>query len=215
MIYKLKSQYFCLSTEERANVTTHGLGLILGLISLTLLLYACWTGLQRFGVLVIHLGAIFMLLSSTTYHYHTEVNKKYFWKIVDHISIFVLISCSYTPFIILYMPTAEGMNYLLLNWTIAALGVLFKLIFKDKYEIFSVIFYVSLGWMVLGFISTIYEAMPASGFMLLIIGGVCYTIGVVFYLLNRIKYNHAIWHVLVLLGLVSHITSLYISSCYF
>jgi hemolysin III len=208
---QLKNKYKNLHVEEKANVITHAFGLITCILISPFILATEQSSLQFYGILTFMVGAGFMFLSSTSYHFATDEKQKFTWKIIDHISIFVLIGCSYTAFLLFYFHSSDGLSFLMIHWSIIIGGILFKLIFKDKYEIFSVILYVFLGWMVVIKYNNIITPMHADVKFWLFMGGASYSIGVVFYLIEKLKYNHAIWHIFVLLGFISHCLALAIS----
>ncbi|MBK7637727.1 MAG: hemolysin III family protein [Saprospiraceae bacterium] len=207
----IKFLYKNLPINEKVNVITHGTGLLLSVLLCPLLLFSENLSLQFLGLCVFTFGLIFMFFSSTFYHLANKDVRKNRWRVVDHISIFFLIGGTYTPFILFYYNTKEGLAFLLLHWMIIAGGVLFKLIFKTKYEIISLVLYLVLGWMILFIYDEISKNMTDAVKFCLMAGGLSYTIGVFFYVKTSIQWNHAIWHILVILGGAGHFIALLLS----
>lgn len=199
-----KTSYKLISDKEKANVLTHAFGLLLVLVFCPVLLcsepiHAPWVGLVIFII-----GLVFTYFSSTYFHLQNDIQQRNKWRIIDHISIFILIGSTYTPFILFYYNVPDGHTFLFVHWMIILGGILFKLIFKDKYEIFSVTLYLLLGWMVLLIYDPITTGMSGEVKFWLLMGGLNYTIGVIFYVWKKLYYHHAIWHIFVILGSASH-----------
>jgi hemolysin III len=152
-----------------------------------------------------------MFLSSTIYHITNKDILKNRWRIVDHISIFLLIGSSYTAFILLYYPTSFGLKFLAAHWVIIVFGIIFKLIFKTRFEIVSLALYLCLGWMVVFIYQDITANMTTIVENWLLAGSAFYTIGVLFYIQTKLAWNHAIWHIFVIFGCASHYLALYLS----
>lgn len=206
--YNIKNVYQQLPLDEKANVLTHGSGLILTLLSAPVLLFSEAISPQFWGLCVFIFGMTFMFFSSTFYHLANKEALKNSWRIVDHISIFFLIGGTYTPFILYYYNTSEGLKFLLLHWIIIVCGIIFKLVFKTRFEIVSLALYLVLGWMVVFIYDEISKNMADNVKYWLIGGGISYTIGVYFYVKTRIAWNHAIWHIFVILGCAGHYLAL-------
>lgn len=206
--FYINSLYQKLPLDEKANVLTHGAGLILALLFSPVLLFSQAFSPQFWGLCVFILGMTFMFFSSTFYHLSNIEVLKNAWRIVDHISIFLLIGGTYTPFILYYYYTPDGLKFLLLHWIIIASGILFKLIFKTRFEIVSLALYLVLGWMVVFIYDDISKNMSDIVKYWLIGGGLSYTIGVYFYVRTSIQWNHAIWHIFVLFGCAGHYIAL-------
>lgn len=207
----IKSLYYNLPTDEKANVITHAVGLVLAILLTPVLLYSQVISPQFWGLVVFSFGMMFMFFSSTFYHLANKEVRKNRWRLVDHISIFILIGSSYTPFILFYYNTPEGIHFLELHWVIICFGILFKLVFKTKYEIVSLLLYLILGWMVIFIFRDISQNMGTDVMFWLLLGGLSYTTGVFFYVRTRIQWHHAIWHIFVLLGCAGHYIALILS----
>ena len=156
------------------------------------------------GVSIYTFSFLLVFSVSTIYHCLFEPNLKKVFKIIDHISIYFLIAGSYTPFILFFSNSQSGIFLLSTLWGLTFLGTILKIFFIEKYEIISVIIYLLMGWSILIMPSTFFEVIPNLCLNLIIAGGIFYSVGVVFYLWEKLKYNHAIWHVFVLVGGICH-----------
>jgi hemolysin III len=203
--------YSHLSLDEKANVITHGFGLVVAICFTPVLLASENVYLPYLGLCVFSFGMIAMFFCSTFYHLANKDVRKNRWRILDHLSIFILIGSTYTPFILFYFHTDAGMQFLLLHWIIILFGIGFKLVFQTKYEIVSLSLYLILGWMVLFIYKDITYNMADSVRYWLLGGGISYTIGVYFYVKTHLAWHHAIWHIFVILGCAFHWIALYLS----
>ncbi|MCL4130471.1 UNVERIFIED_CONTAM: hypothetical protein GTU68_052794 [Idotea baltica] len=154
---------------------------------------------------------IMTYVSSTFYHGIQQPKLKGALRIVDHISIYFLIAGSYTPFIILFLQESWGWLLFAMLWSLVAIGIVFKLFYTHRFDLFSTIIYLIMGWMAMLWIKPIVTNSSPEALILLIICGLLYTGGVVFYLWHKLLYHHAIWHVFVLGGSICHYTALIIS----
>ena len=211
MIHQFKSLFFNLPLDEKANVITHGFGLVLAILAAPWLLWSEWQPIHLLGLSVFVFGMVFMFTSSTCYHLANKEVRKNKWRLIDHLSIFILIGSTYTPFILYYYNTQSGMRFLLLHWVIIVFGIVFKLIFKTRFEIVSLTLYLVLGWMVLFIYRDITLNMSDTVNFWLIAGGISYTIGVYFYIKTHLAWHHAIWHIFVIFGCAAHYIALYLS----
>ncbi|MGM5470363.1 PAQR family membrane homeostasis protein TrhA [Flavobacteriaceae bacterium LMO-SS05] len=191
--------------EERLNAWTHGIGTGLGVLGLVLLLMYCDSGvLDIFSVTVYGISMIILFLASTLYHSVQDEKRRHYFRIVDHISIYLLIAGSYTPVTLILLPDSRGWLLFGLVWGIAAFGVILKLFFTGRFEIFSTLLYLIMGWLIVFDFTALVESMSANGVFLLFAGGLFYTVGIVFYAIHKIPYNHVIWHFMVLGGAICH-----------
>jgi len=198
--------------EEYWNIITHVAGTSLATLGLLLLLSVNDTvtdGFKFVSVLVFGLSSIFVYAASSLYHYNWDKPFRKLYRTLDHIFIFYLIAGSYTPFMLITFDKEKGWILFLAVWIVAFIGTLFKFFFTGKYEILSVLFYVGMGWMILLEFKEFMSSTPADTFHLLIGGGIMYCIGVVFYLKDSLKFNHAIWHVFVMMGNFLHFGAVY------
>ncbi len=200
-------------TEERLNVISHGFGLVLSIIALALLIVTATKNGTIWHILSFSIyGASLVILysASTLYHYVQEPKLRYKLNILDHAAIYVLIAGSYTPYAINVIEGTVGWAMFGTVWTIAIVGASLKLFFTGKYGIISTIAYILMGWLGIFAIKSLLQNMPVEGVIWLVIGGISYTLGAILYGLKRVKYNHAMFHVFVLLGSISHFISVFI-----
>lgn len=198
--------------EERINYISHGLGALLAIIAGILLIVkgsylstGPWIGLWIYA-----LSMVLLFSASMLYHMSTSADRRYFYKKVDHTAIYYLIAGTYTPFLSIAIPTAKAQYLLIALWIIAALGTLFKFIFIHRFQKLSLIAYLLMGWLAVLVIDDMQQYLSAQSLTLLIIGGLAYTVGALFYALKRVRYAHAIWHIFVLIGAGSHFLSIYL-----
>jgi len=203
--------YYDLS-EEKINVITHAIGLLLSIAALVLLIiHASSNGSTRHIVSFTIFGASMILLysASTLYHYSQTPNIRRKLNILDHASIYVLIAGTYTPFTLVTLKGALGWSIFGITWGIALVGVFLKLFYTGKYDKISTIAYVAMGWIIIFAVKPLIENLPLNGLYWLLAGGVFYTIGAILYSIKKIKFNHAIFHIFVLLGSFSHFMAIY------
>ncbi len=200
------------SLEEKLNIITHGIGLVLSIIALVLLIvHASEMGTTRHIVSFTIFGASLILLyaASTFYHYfqHPDIRKKL--NILDHAAIYVLIAGTYTPFTLITLKGTIGWTIFCITWGIALVGVFLKLFYTGRYDKISTIAYVLMGWIIIFAIKPLIKNLPIEGLYWLLAGGVFYTIGAVLYSIQKLRFNHAIFHVFVLFGSFSHFMAIY------
>lgn len=198
--------------EEFANMLTHGIGAILSLVGLCLMVrYAVREHEAGLIAAVSIFGASLLLLylMSTFYHLFQHPKTKHVFRILDHSSIYLLIAGSYTPFTLVYFEGALTKTFLILTWSLALCGIVFKIFFVKRFNLVSTGIYVGMGWLVIFAIKPLVEAAPTGAIVWLTVGGLLYTSGVIFYLWHRLPYNHAIWHLFVMGGSFSHFCAVY------
>lgn len=200
------------NTEEKLNVITHGLGLILAIISLPLLILKSldFQGFWQVSSFIIYaVSLIILYAASTFYHAAKEPKLRRKLNIFDHAAIYVLIAGSYTPFCLVVLPEPSGWYLFVFVWLFAFAGVILKLFFTGKYNKLSTALYLIMGWQVVFLIKPLIHNLSYDGLFYLVAGGVFYTVGAIFYSIGKVKYNHAIFHVFVLLGSFSHFWAIY------
>jgi hemolysin III len=198
--------------EEQLNIITHGIGLLLSVLGLFLLIYKGLTlESTRIMISFIIFGASLILLyaASTLYHSTKDLKKRFYFKILDHIAIFILIAGTYTPFALVTLKGSTGWIILGVVWAIALFGTILKLFFTGRFKILSTLLYVGMGWVIIFAIEPLMENLSSPGLMWLLGGGVAYTLGAILYSISRISYNHAIFHFFVLLGSYCHFMAIY------
>jgi hemolysin III len=199
--------------EEIASSVIHGVGWMLGIAELILLVIfsaiygSIWhiVSCTVFGVTIVVMYAV-----STVYHSLRGSGAKHVFKILDHSSIFLLIAGTYTPYTLVFLRGLSGWVLFGIVWTGFILGTVFKSFAIKKLKILSVVLYIIMGWSVIPVIGEVIKRVPAGGVILLFTGGVFYTVGVPFYILKRIPFNHAIWHLFVLAGTTFHFLSVFL-----
>ncbi len=198
--------------EEWLNTWTHGVGAIGGIASLMLFTITTTASGQWLKLLTMNIyGATLtcLMTASALYHAATEPTKKAKLKLFDHCAIYLLIAGTYTPLIIHSVPSTMGFTVLALVWLLAIAGIAVKLKFGSQYKTFSVITYLAMGWLSLLVIYELIHALSPTALSLLGLGGVIYSAGVYFYLNHKIPYNHAIWHLFVLVAAICHFSLIY------
>ena len=195
---------------EWLNTLTHGFGWALSIAALVVMVFfAAIHGSARHVVGTAVFGSTMVLLyaMSTLYHAFRDVRVKKVFRILDHAAIYLLIAGTYTPFCLTVLRGAWGWSLFGVVWGLAALGILFKSLFGPRYELFSVSVYLTMGWLVLIAILPLWRALPPWGVAWLFGGGVCYSLGTLFYAWESLPFNHAVWHLFVLAGSSCHIVA--------
>ena len=192
--------------EEFWNVITHFIGLILSIIGLPVLLYydQKLTGFSLISILLFEFGLICVYTASTLYHYVSDPELKQKLRIFDHVSIFYLIAGSYAPVCLITLYHGTGLKIFISIIIITLIGTIFKVFYTGKYEKFSLALYLAMGWIIVLDFKSILELFSLNAIILLVASGLFYSLGTVFYSLQKIKYSHAIWHLFVLAGSTSH-----------
>tara|TARA_B100001093_G_scaffold514527_1_gene588747 strand:+ start:565 stop:1185 length:621 start_codon:yes stop_codon:yes gene_type:complete len=191
--------------EEYWNALTHFIGLIGSIVGVFFLFSYNnnLTSLSNVGIILFGFGLISVYLSSTLYHYVSEPILKEKLRIFDHISIYYLIAGSYAPVCLITLLNMSGLYIFAVVSVIALFGTFFKLFYTGRFEKLSLILYLFMGWLVIIDAKTLYDIIEFNGFLLLILGGASYSIGTIFYSINR-KYAHTVWHLFVLAGSTLH-----------
>ena len=198
--------------EERLNIITHFLGLIASVIALGMLLWralainSIWYIISFF---IFGASMVTLYLASTLYHSSTTPARREKLKVFDHSAIYVLIAGTYTPYALISLQGTVGWILFGVSWGLALVGIGIKLFFTGRFKKLSTAGYVLMGWVSVFAAKPIYEALEYHALLYLLLGGAAYTIGAIFYLLRKVPYNHAIFHVWVLLGSAMHFISIY------
>jgi hemolysin III len=192
--------------EEKLNALSHSLGIALGIIGFVLLLKenASNTKFATFSIVVYSLSIILLFSASTLYHFVNKQSLKLKLRILDHISIFFLIAGTYTPVALISLSQGNGWFIFYAVWGIALIGAILKVFFTGKFEVLSLLMYLFMGWLIIFDLGNLIDNTTFPGQMLLALGGAFYTLGIIFYTIRRIPYNHLIWHFFVLGGAISH-----------
>lgn len=197
--------------EEIANAITHGVGALLAIAALVLLVvFSSKYGNVWYIVSYSIYGTMLVILyiASTLYHSLPGRNIKHLFQIFDHSSIYLLIAGTYTPYILTKLRNPLGWTIFGIVWGLAVIGIIMKTFWVTKYVGLSTIIYVIMGWLIIIDFKPLMHAMPHAGLILLIVGGILYTVGAVLFMFDNIPYNHAIWHIFVLAGSTCHFFSI-------
>ncbi len=209
--YTTSSSNFYSVGEEIANSIIHGVGAGLSIAGLTILvvLGALYGNAWHIVSFSIYGSALILLyLASTLYHSFQKPKIKRVFKILDHVAIFVLIAGTYTPFMLVNLRGPWGWSLFGIIWGLAIMGIIFKLFFIDRFERFSLLIYLLMGWLCIIATRQMLMEIPTGGLLWLISGGLLYTSGVLFYQWKNLRYSHAIWHLFVLGGSICHYFSI-------
>jgi hemolysin III len=198
--------------EEILNVISHFLGLLLSIAALALMvtfasLYGTAWHIVSFSIFGSSLVVLY--LASTLYHAARKRKVREKLNVFDHAAIYVLIAGTYTPFTLVTLNGAMGWVLFGITWGLAVTGVILKLFYTGRFEKLSTASYILMGWVAVIAVQPLIEALSGGGLFYLVAGGICYTIGALFYSINKLPYNHAIFHVWVLAGSIFHFVSIF------
>lgn len=198
--------------EERLNIISHAIGFLLSIVALVLLIKkAIAIGNDRhiISVTIYGLSLIILYAASTLFHSAKQPRLRKRLQIFDHSAIYVLIAGTYTPFTLITLYGTTGWIIFSITWAFALIGIILKLFFTGKYKLISTLMYVFMGWIIVFAVKPLINNLPIDGLYWLMAGGISYTIGAVLYSVKRLKYNHAIFHIFVLIGSFCHFHSVY------
>ena len=214
MAAKLPKRSYSLS-EELISSVSHGVGAVIGLVELVVGVWFAALSGNLWAVVAMSIygfSLVLLFLMSTLYHALTPKRAKAVFRIFDHVSIFVLIAGSYTPYTLVLIREHNpvlGWAVFIIIWVMAILGIIFIAISIERFKVSSMIAYLGMGWMIVFAMSTLVQLLSPLGLALLIGGGVVYTAGVIFYAIgSKKKYFHSIWHFFVLGGSLLHYFSI-------
>jgi len=193
--------------EELANCITHAAAVIASLIGLILLIMVSSESGDPWRVVsctVFGFSLLFFYSASTIYHSVRGDRIRYVFRILDHVGIYLLIAGTYTPIALVILRGPIGWWLFGVVWGLAVAGIIFKAFLTHRLKFLAPVFYIALGWLVIFAFEPLLESMPLAGVDLLIAGGVIYTVGILFYAIDQIPFNHAIWHLFVMAGSVCH-----------
>jgi hemolysin III len=198
--------------EEIANAVIHGIGALLSIAALVLLVVFSAINGQPWSIFssVIYGSSLIILyLSSTLYHSFQRKKMKDLFEIFDHSAIYILIAGTYTPFALITLSGRLGWIIFSVVWVLAAIGIIFKIFFVKRFRILSTILYIAMGWLVVFAMEPLVTNLDFWGVFWLVIGGILYTVGTIFYVWRKIPYHHALWHLIVLAGSICHFFSVF------
>ena len=202
-----KDEWHETPAEHIANAITHGVGFGLSIVCLVLLVV--FASLRRGAWEIVSCSVygatlVILYLASTLYHSIHKPHVQHVLHIIDRAAIYLLIAGTYTPYLLVPLRGALGWSLFGVVWGIAAVGIVFQARFIGRYQFLSTLSYVAMGWMVVATIVPLLNVLPVMAIIWMAIGGLCYTLGVVFYIWKRLKFAHAIWHLFVLAGSLCH-----------
>ncbi len=200
--------------EEIANIITHGLGIVLGVGGFVLLITKAldYQNLAyTLSVCVYSFTLIWTYSTSTLYHsaYKARVKLRNAFHLMDHTAIYLFIAGTYTPVALFALPGNWKYGILAGIWTLAVLGVIFKIFSIGKWNRLSTVLYLLMGWMIVIAAKPLIDHADPVLIYWILAGGVCYSLGVVFFVWDKLKYHHAVWHILVLAGSICHFIGIY------
>jgi hemolysin III len=193
--------------EEKLNGISHGIAAAISVIGLLILAYYGAVDHRKWSFISATIFGLSLVFTySASMLYHLKSNKPWVgYRIIDHISIFVLIAGTYSPILLLHIKGDWGINIFILQWTLAIIGIYLKLFFTGKVDFLFVLMYLIMGWIIVLKIDVLLITLSHSAFILMTIGGLSYSIGIIFYIIDKkLKYAHLIWHLFVIVGSVSH-----------
>ena len=197
--------------EEIFNSVSHGVGVMLSIAALVLLIVFSVIGGKQFGLssaLVYGISLILLYSMSMVYHIVQKDKAKKVLRIFDHCSIFILIAGTYTPYLLMCLNNPKRWIFFGLIWGVTVLGILMNSINLQKFTKISMVCYVAMGWAIIFTIGDIVSKVALPGIVLLVSGGVIYTLGIIFYVMKKYRYMHSVWHLFVLGGSVCHYLSI-------
>lgn len=197
--------------EEVANSITHGIGVAFSIVALTLMIVFAWgDGFRLAGGIVFGTALILLYTGSTLYHAIPFPRARHVFKIIDHSAIYLLIAGSYTPFTLVTMRESGGWWMFAVVWALAVVGIGVEAFWAYRPRWLSAAVYLFMGWLAVFMIGPMRAALAPNGLWLLIAGGLCYTLGTVFYVYKRVPYFHMVWHLWVLAGSVCHFLAVFL-----
>ena len=198
--------------EERINISSHAVGLVLSLLALALLLIRAFRFGDTLDVIsagVFGISLVSLYLASTVYHSAKTLARRSKLRIIDHATIYVLIAGTYTPFALITLKGPTGWAIFAAVWGMAATGTILKVFFTGRFHLLSTLMYVFMGWIIVFAIKPLMDNLSSEGLLWLFAGGLLYTVGAVIYSIKKIKFNHAIFHLFVVAGSFSHFMAVY------
>ncbi|MGM0168951.1 hemolysin III [Enterococcus sp. AZ135] len=202
-----------LITNEVLNAVTHGVGVILSIVGFVFLLGKASSGLHYVSFIIYGVSLLLLFLASTLYHSLIFTKAKKVFQVFDHCSIYLLIAGTYTPYCLLYIKGTIGIVLLSVIWLAAIVGIVYKSLTLSKVKSvskLSTIIYNVMGWAVVIALPSLYQSVGLKGLLLLVGGGIAYTVGSVFYSMKNRRYMHVVWHLFVMLGAMLMFFSIYL-----
>ncbi|MDJ0760499.1 MAG: hemolysin III family protein [Woeseiaceae bacterium] len=193
--------------EEVFHAVSHGAGVLLSVAGLSWMLYISIVAADPWRIsasIVYGLCLLLLFLASTVYHALHASEHKHIYKLLDHCAIYLMIAGTYTPFILVAMRNPTGWWLFGAIWTLAAFGIVSKIWLRHRFPKLAMASYLVMGWLVVIAAPELADAVGSGGIAWLVAGGIAYTVGALFYSIRSMRFNHAIWHVFVLVGGICH-----------
>ncbi len=198
--------------EELANFISHAAGGVLSVAALVILIIravSLGNTLDIVSIAIFGTALVLMYTTSSIFHALKWNKAKEVFEILDHSVIYVLIASTYTPFLLIIVGGKEGITLLVIEWLICILGIVFKSFFVQKFVVFSTLLYIIMGWLVVFVWNDLLANISDLSLFFLILGGILYTIGTLFYMWRLFKYHHLVWHIFVIFGSIAHFFAVY------
>ena len=208
----MNSLKFYSPLEEKTNIISHAIGLALSVVALVAMVIKAslyGNGWHVVSVSIFGASLISLYAASTFYHSAKQPRRRSRLRILDHATIYVLIAGTYTPLTLITLNSTTGWVIFGASWAMAISGIVLKLFFTGRFNVISTLMYVFMGWMIVFAITPLIDSLSTQGLFWLFAGGVAYTTGAILYSIKKIKFNHAIFHMFVLLGSACHFISVY------
>lgn len=197
--------------EEMANRLTHCLAAAISLVGIVFLVTAASRTGDPYRIVssVIFCGSLTIFyIISTLYHTIRSPKSRYLFRVLDHAGIYLVIAGTYTPFTLVSLRESSGWVLFGVVWGLAIAGAIFKSFMTHRLAFLAPVFYIALGWLIVVDLEGLLTLVPIKGVLWLVAGGLFYTVGIIFYAIDRVPYNHAIWHVFVIAGSLCHYFSI-------
>ena len=198
---------FYTKREEIANAITHGVGAALAIAALVLLIvFSAKTGnpYKIVSFTIFGVTLVILYLGSTLYHSITNRKAKRVFRVIDHASIYLLIAGTYTPFTLTVLRPTVGWWLFGIMWGVTVIGIFLKIMWIDRFDKLSTLLYLIMGWAIVFAMKDLIATVPMVGIVFLVLGGLFYSLGCIFYTVDKWPYNHAVWHLFVIAGSVFH-----------
>ena len=198
--------------EERINILSHAIGLLLSIIAVVLLVTRASSYGNAWHIVsaaIFGASLITLYAASTTYHSATRAELRTRLRIIDHATIYILIAGTYTPFSLVTLSGTAGWAIFAFSWGMAISGIILKLFFTGRFNLVSTLMYVFMGWIIIFAVKPLIANLSTEGLFWLVAGGLSYTVGAIIYSIKKVPLNHAIFHLFVLGGSICHFVAVY------
>ncbi len=213
MLQELSSHKNALK-EEYFNAASHAIAAVASFVGFVFLIVYAGTDNKAwslFSSLIYGISLLSVYVSSTLYHTVREVRLKRTLRKVDHACIYLLIAGTYTPLLLMEIGGSAGWTLFGIQWTLAFFGIIMKVFYFDEFKKFSLLLYAVMGWIAIFKLHDLYLAVPSVAFILILLGGIVYTLGIIFFVLDgKLPYAHFIWHLFVIVGSLMHYLAIFL-----